>query len=164
MTKLFPVLLMVLLVGSVRAEGKPSLLKKVPPLDPIITVLKAADELTAENSSRFEAILQRAEQQPKLIVTTEEFDVTQTETRKIWRGSVSMTLTLPCKVSYAVSLANLQTTHYDPQRKLLTVRMADPEVASVEPLFERRQQPKMEYTRFCFSLVDNELEIDLLKQ
>jgi len=120
------------------AAEKPAvpLLRRLPAPGPL-PLIQLLDLVTARDLPASVQVRQRGGRSlAKLLFRADNIDVTVSGAQANWRGTVSVKVTIPCRVSYAIDLNSLSAELVGGAgRPLLKVRVPDQvEVVSVEPV------------------------------
>jgi len=119
-------------------------------------VLELLDELTKrEQPAKVKTLLKGALGEEKLVVWTTRLDVQASRTEGNWRGSVTVTMNVPARVSYHVDLSKLQASHlkYEPGKRILRVKMPPVDLGEVSAVL-RDLETSNKYSGMRFSFSD----------
>lgn len=145
------------------AGGIPSIVDKAKPLiGPLLKVLPyVMDNGKMTDKSQVQSVTLYTQGQEKLIISSTVIQLTIKKTNEKWTGDYHVTLTMPCKVSYAIDLgsAGSLNARWDPSKKQLRVAVPKVHVYSVEAMLNGKSYG-VERTgwRWSSSRVEGELK------
>src|SRR3989442_15215182 len=95
-------------VEPAHAGGIPLLDKAKPYIGPLLKVLPyIMDNGKMTDKSQVQAVTFVTQGQEKLVISSTILQLTIKKTNEKWTGDYHVTLTIPCKVSYAIDLASV---------------------------------------------------------
>ena len=146
----------------VHAGGLPSLVEKAKPyVGPLLKVLPyVMDNGKMSDKSQVQAVTFVTQGQEKLVISSTILQLTIKKTNEKWTGDYHVTLTIPCKVSYAIDLGSAGSleARWDPSKKQLRVAGPKVHVYAVEAMLNGKSY-SVERTgwRWSSSRVEGEL-------
>jgi hypothetical protein len=149
-------------VAEAGPPGSRVLPRRLPAPGPL-DLVQLLDAVTGRDLPSSVELRQRGgRSQARLLFRTDDFDVTVSGEQANWRGTVTVKVTIPCKVGYAIDLNSLsaEVVAFGPGR-LVRVRVpAAVEVVSVEPVLSRLEvEQSFGGCRFGFFDSDDALRV-----
>jgi hypothetical protein len=147
----------------VHAGGLPSLVEKAKPyVGPLLKVLPyVMDNGKMSDKSQVQAVTFVTQGQEKLVISSTILQLTIKKTNEKWTGDYHVTLTIPCKVSYAIDLGSAGSleARWDSSKKQLRVAGPKVHVYAVEAMLNGKSY-SVERTgwRWSSSRVEGELK------
>lgn len=127
----------------------------------IVRAVYVAEKLSTE-TQEVRLFPQPPIDQTKLVVAKSPITVDVTRTSENWRGMVSVRVTVPCDVSYAVDLSQLRQddVQWDAKTKLMRLQMPRVEIDTVTPNLKERSTTST-YSGWRFKYYDGSVSSDL---
>jgi len=105
-----------------------------------VEVVKLVESVTTTDSPIVvKARLRQTFAEQKLQVSKSTIDVSMERTTNNWRGQVRLEMDVPCEITYAIDLSQINPEHLriEPGKRVLYVKMPPVHVETVSPIIEK---------------------------